>query len=310
MMTIFKKLCLIMLFIAGTALAAPAPSALTIPATDLVQLINYEEPVELITQRELEEKGASAFEIKDYQNIGFEHDSRYYGISFVYSPEKTTVKEKKMNREMTQTLASRNILIPLLQKAFSETNLPDVLLGEYLSWQILNGAVFEVDETFRIKFLDKNQYTGYCYIVNSDQLKLIATTKETLFLRELLRDPRQYVEIKDAPHAVKVFEYCVENQEENGLDFPIITKMKLYLSTLYLNQNEKEKAEQMLNQMPENLSEVFAKGNFTAEDYLLLGDLYLIFGNEEKAFSAWGYGIQRYPLFAEFEERFEKYSME
>ena len=299
-----------MLFITGTALAAPAPLEPTLPAAELVQLINYEETAELITQRELEEKGASAFEIKDYQNIGFEHDSRYYGISFVYSPEKTTVKEKKMNREMTQSLASRDILIPLLQKAFSETNLPDVLLGEYLSWQILNGAEFEVDETFRIKFLDKNQHTGYCYIVNSDQLTLLSTKEKNVFLQDILKNPRGYAEIKDAPHAIKVFEYCVESQNENGLDFPIITKMKLYLSVLYLNQNEKEKAEQMLNQMPENLSEVFAKGNFTAEDYLLLGDLYLIFGNEEKAFSAWGYGIQRYPLYELFEVRFEKYSME
>lgn len=300
--------------ITGTAFAAPVLSETTIPATELVQLINYEETVQLITQQALEENCGSPFEINGYLNMGFEYDSRYYGISFVYNPEKMTVKEKKMNREMTQSLASRDILIPLLREKFSETDLPDVLLNEYLSWQIINGAEFEVNETFRIKFLNQNHYTGYCYIVDSKQLTLLSTTEKAIFLQAILKNPRGYAERfeekKGNAHVIRVFEYCVENQDENTLDFSIITKIKLYLSALYLTEYEREKAEEMLNQIPEDLSEVFAKGYFTAEDYLLLGDLNLIFENEERAFSAWGYGIQRYPLFAEFEERFEKYSTE
>jgi len=310
MMAIFKKLCLIMLFIAGTALAAPAASETTLPANELVQLINYEESVELITEQILQEKSEIVFDINGYYNTGFEYNSKNYGIAYIQTPEKTTVKQKKLNREMTQSLASRNILIPLLQRAFAETTLPQILLYEYLTYQILNGAEFAVDETFRIKFLNQNQYTGYCYIVNSDQLALLSTTQEMIFLQELLKDPRQYAEIKEVPHAIKVFEYCVENQDKNALDFSTITKIKLYLSALYLNQNEKEMAEQMLSLLPANLSEVFARGHFTADDYLLLGDLNLIFNNEEQAFSAWGYGIQRYPLYEAFEERFEKYSTE
>lgn len=274
--------------------------------SSLYEKIIYEEKEELITRKAFYEYLQTPLMIQGYFNYGFRANGRFFGISVATGVE--TPALKKIGKEFTQTLASRNVCIPLLKDVFDSTDMPHALLEEYLRFQILTEMQMFVKKTFRIQFYEGKNTLGYIYIVNAEELSLQKTGDEKTFIGYLLKDIRGSANQLPADVTLSLFEYALSNTAKFGLSHPQQWQMLVYSAALYLNASEKKKAQECLKQLPEEIAELWKSQLFNDQDFLLLGDLFLIFGDEAKTFSSWAYGMQINPLNKTLEERFQKYS--
>jgi len=120
--------------------------------SSLYEKIICEEKEELITRKVFDEFLQTPLMIQGYFNYGFRSNGRFFGISVATDVE--TAALKKIVKEFTQTLASRNMCIPLLKDVFDSTDLPHALFEEYLRFQLLKEMQMYVKKTFRIQYYE------------------------------------------------------------------------------------------------------------------------------------------------------------
>lgn len=254
------------------------------------------------------EKAGSYYTVRDtYYVSGFMHNNILYGLvlSKLHNPSDTTVLSIK--REISNTLASRSITLPFIKDTFNASSLPDTLLDEFITYQIFYGVEFRINRLVFMKYIFIDNWVGYIYLVDIDNLTIISIPDELQFAKSILRDPRNFADNTEVNVAIDAFNFIVANKDLLGVPNDFLYVLYLYLSALYLNYDEYDTSFMYLSLLPDNIALILRSRFFGEKDFLLLGDMYMIHNNEQKAFSAWAYGMQKYPLNAELESRFIKY---
>ncbi len=243
--------------------------------------------------------------VQGYFNFGFREKGMLFGISVGKKTANNT--KNKIAKEFSQGLASRNIIIPILLEYYQETGLPDALLEDYLLFQIIYEVEFKVSKTFRISPFESKNYVGCVYIVSEADVSFSESVDDTAFIRNLLQDIKAFSMKDKQPYTLQLFEYSLANAERLGFSYAQQWQMLLYSAAIHLNSGSMIKAKECFAFFPENLLNLWNCGVFDDEDFLLIGDLYIIFGNQTKAFSSWTYGLQLNPQNKTIKERIKKY---
>jgi len=308
MMTTFKNnLHFLFLFLfTGAAFIAPVYAASGFDFKELHDLINKDEKNLIISYDDLLKETQNITNISGYSNTGFLLNNLYYGLSF--TQKGPTMNSERIDTEMTKTLASRAIFLPEIIHAYEASGLPGILKNAFVKHQILYGIIFQVDSLQRIKKLDGETYIGYLYLAEKPKIHLESLETTTIFLRKHMGNLREFSEQNPSEEVMQTYEYCIQNNKNLELTDSENTRIKLYMSILCLNNGEKEKAQDYLNLIIDDYANIFFKACFDDKDFLQLGDMHIIFGQTEKAFTAWAYGMQINPLNEKIEERFNTYS--
>jgi len=307
MTTFKKKLNFLFIFLfTGAAFIAPVYAASGFDLQELLELINKEENNSIISYDDLLKETQNITNISGYSNIGFLLNDHYYGLSF--TKKGPTMNSDRIDSEMTKTLASRAIFLPEILQVYEKSGLPELLKNAFIKHQMLYGINFRVDSLQMIKKLDGDSYIGFLYLAEKSQIHLQSLETTTVFLRKHMGNLREFSEQNPSEEVIQTYEYCIQNNINLELTDSENTRIKLYMSILCLNIGEKEKAQDYLNLITDDYADIFFKAYFDDKDFLQLGDMHIIFGQTEKAFAAWAYGMQINPFNEKLEERFNTYS--
>jgi len=164
-----------------------------------------------------------------------------------------------------------------------------------------------VGKTLLIKAFEEEDYVGFVYIVEAADLTVIRIADEKEVVRSMVEDPRKVAEAADREIALPLFEYAIQFASRFEIADAKTWLMSLYSAAILLNNEDPQRAREWINRLPEE-QKLYGSGYFKDSDFLLLGDLYLIFGEENRAFASWAYGMQVNPYNQILEERFRDYS--
>ncbi len=118
------------MLITGSAFAEPGVFIAELNFEDFLSIINNEEKTHIIDKDISKSNFENIYEINRYRNIGFEYSGKIFGISIAITEENANIKQKKTDREMTKSLASRAIAIPEIEIEFRNSELPQKLQNE------------------------------------------------------------------------------------------------------------------------------------------------------------------------------------
>jgi len=285
----------------GVGFAAPPQEVVS----EIHRLIDSAERKDWLTLSRLSEELQNPLLIQKYLNYGFQEGEWLFGISLAkVEPNAST----KIPKEFTQGLASRLPGLPFLQEKFGKTDLPPILWPRYATYQIFYGLEMRVEKTERIRYVEAMDYIGYLTLVKTGDVTVIKIADEKAFVLAQIADLKIVKNDPDTESVLALFDYATRHGKQWDISVPKVWLMKLYTAAMLLNRGDRLNARDALAALPEDLSRLFASGFFDDEDFLLLGDLFLIFGEESRAFAAWAYGMQRNPNNQRLEERFRDYS--
>ena len=228
------------------------------------------------------------------------------GVSFTF----LTGDEKPLTRDglkdTSRDLASRSVAIPFLRglsRAHSFNKMIDLFFLPYS----LQHVLISVSSTELIRLVSNEEWVGAIVVVKKANLTVSDDNIVQRFIDYYIDRLDIVVDKEPLQHSANIIEYINSNHSSLGIDHKKMWRVWLYGSAVSLNLKENVVASEMIHKLPENAGDVFSAKAFDDNEFLLAGDIFLIFGEEETAYNYWAYGMQVNPLNKTLEERFEKY---
>jgi len=182
--------CLIVCFITGVVFATPLHEIDNLSEEQLWNLFNKNEPSFLITWDEFSGIRIEFYTISNFLCTGFVSGKKHFGVALAQKSQSIGLIQKNVSFEITQSIASRAIFIPELTQQFDNTGLSVRFKTDYIEYQIMNGIVFRVKKTKRIKMIENDDYLGYLYVVENSQMSIDSLASVRKFLDTCIKSPR------------------------------------------------------------------------------------------------------------------------
>uniref|UniRef100_UPI002FDAEE66 hypothetical protein n=1 Tax=Mesotoga prima TaxID=1184387 RepID=UPI002FDAEE66 len=228
------------------------------------------------------------------------------GVSFTF----LTGDEKPLTRDglkdTSRDLASRSVAIPFL-RGLSRAHSFNMIIDLFFLPYSLQNVLISVSSTELIRLVSNEKWVGAIVVVKKANLTVSDDNIVKSFIDYYIDRLDIVVDKEPLQHSANIIEYINSNHSSLGIDHKKMWRVWLYGSAVSLNLKENVVASEMIHKLPENAGDVFSAKAFDDNEFLLAGDIFLIFGEEEKAYNYWAYGMQVNPLNKTLEERFEKY---
>ncbi|WP_292594409.1 hypothetical protein [Mesotoga sp. UBA5847] len=295
-MTSIKMLCVaLIVLLAGAGLSVSISEALL----ELTEIADLEDEV-------ADDLEKSLTTINRFFCGGVSFGDSLVGVSFTF----LTGDEKPLTRDglkdTSRDLASRSVAIPFLRglsKAYSFNMIIDLFFLPYS----LQNVLISASNTELIRLFANEEWVGAIVVVKKANLTVSDDKIVQRFIDYYIDRLDIVVDKEPLQHSANIIEYIDSNHSSLEIDHKKMWRVWLYGSAVNLNLKENVVASEMIHKLPENAGDVFSAKAFDDNEFLLAGDIFLIFGEEEKAFNYWAYGMQVNPLNKTLEERFEKY---
>lgn len=228
------------------------------------------------------------------------------GVSFTF----LTGDEKPLTRDglkdTSRDLASRSVAIPFL-RGLSKAHSFNMIIDLFFLPYSLQNVLISASSTELIRLFANEEWVGAIVVVKKANLTVSDDKIVQRFIDYYIDRLDIVVDKEPLQHSANIIEYIDSNHSSLEIDLKKMWRVWLYGSAVNLNLKENVVASEMIHKLPENAGDVFSAKAFDDNEFLLAGDIFLIFGEEEKAFNYWAYGMQVNPLNKTLEERFEKY---